>query len=218
MRTVYAFDLDDTLYREMDYVHSGYRTVAQAIAQATGADADTIFHTICTNRPLGFEAALMAVKDFPGADTYSVDDLVEIYRAHRPDIALYHGARSTLEALKARGATLALITDGSTRHQRAKIEALGIADLFDSILISQETGGDKTTDIPWQTVETLYGPARRYYIGDNLSKDFRLPNLRGWHTVMLRDRRGLNVFPQRPADWPPQNRPHTTIDNLESLL
>ncbi len=219
MRTVYAFDLDDTLYREMEYVHSGYRAVARALACNTGADADALFRIISTNRPLGFEAALGAVEGMPGADRFSVASMVAFYRAHEPDIRLFQGAGATLRRLKEAGAVLVLITDGSTRHQRAKIRALGLDCFFapDDILISGETGGDKTTVIPWALVERKYSPCRRIYVGDNLSKDFHIPNLRGWHTVMLRDRAGENVFPQHPSGWPSEYRPRTIVDSLVEL-
>lgn len=214
-----AFDLDDTLYKEMTYVASGYRTVAKALADATGADAGMLFDTIAANRPLGFEAALDAVKGLPGADTYTVADMIELYRAHTPDITLHGTALETLERLSAQGHTLALITDGSTRHQRAKIKALGLERFFapDNILISEETGGDKTTEVPWKIIENRFPGMRLAYVGDNLFKDFRLPNMRGWHTVMLRDTDGANVFPQDIAAWPPENRPHTTVDTLSML-
>ncbi len=216
---VVAFDLDDTLYKEMEYVASGYRTVARALADATGGDAAELFRIISANRPLGFEAALDAVAGKPGAERYSVDDLVEIYRAHKPDIVLGEDAENTLTALKERGDRLVLITDGSTRHQRAKIAALGLDRFFapEDILISQETGGDKTTLVPWAIVENRYPGCRLTYVGDNLSKDFRLPNLRGWRTVMLRDVDGLNVFPQAPLDWPAEYRPQTTVDTLACI-
>lgn len=219
-RRVVAFDLDDTLYKELDYVASGYRTVARALADATGADAGRLFDIISANRPLGFEAALEAVEGMPGAKCFDVGGMVEIYRAHTPDIALWGDAGAALTALKGRGCRLVLITDGSTRHQRAKIRALGLDRFFkpEDILISEETGGDKTTAVPWELVEKRYPGYRLTYVGDNLSKDFRHPNMRGWHTVMLRDTGCRNVFPQRPCDWPAENRPRTSVDTLLNLV
>lgn len=210
---VYAFDLDDTLYKEMDFVASGYRAVAAVLATETGVPQKDIETMIMQRRPRGFEFAIEATKS-----KHSVDELVEIYRSHRPNIIPETDALPTLEALKAAGAALVLITDGSTRHQRSKIKALGIEKFFDMILVSEETGGDKTTEIPWQMVETHFGALRRFYIADNMAKDFHLPNLRGWHTIMLRDRRHRNVFPQQPLNHKPEYRPQTTIDRLGDLF
>lgn len=221
-RHVVAFDLDDTLYTEMDYVRSGYRTVANALSEASGVDARELFNLILANRPLGFEAALERIKGTPAQGMFTIESMVEMYRAHTPDIQLRPGAHETLEALRRRGAGLVLITDGSTRHQRAKIKALGLEEFFapEAILISEETGGDKTSIVPWQLTEERFGvPGTLFtYVGDNLSKDFLLPNMRGWQTVMLRDCTSSNVFPQHPSAWPATNRPQLTIDNLSTLI
>lgn len=222
MAAVVAFDLDDTLFSEWEYVRSGYRAVAREIAKTTGADAATLARMMMEHRPLGFEAVLDYIKDMPGADRFSVDSMVETYRAHTPLIPLRPGAREMLTTLKDQGATLVLITDGSTRHQRAKFHALGLDGLFapEAILISEETGGDKRTPVPWALTRRLFGrPGTHFfYVGDNLSKDFRLANMAGWTTIMLRDAAGTNVFPQRPADWPAINRPSFTIDNLSEII
>lgn len=224
MATV-CFDLDDTLYCEMDFVRSGYRAVASLLAADSGAaDADSYFQIIFSRRPRGFEAAadvLYPMLNDGRRCPYTIDDLIEHYRGHTPQISLSAGVAGTLCGLAAAGHRLMLVTDGSTRHQRSKIRALGLERFFApaDILISEETGGDKTTAVPWSAVERLCGRnGRRWYVGDNMSKDFRLPNMRGWDTVMLLDTRRQNVFAQQPLQWPPQNRPRHTIVSPESLL
>lgn len=221
MPAVVAFDLDDTLFSEWDYIRSGYRAVAKAVADATGADADELARIMTTYRPKGFEAVLHETAWLPGADRFTVEGMIEMYRAHTPEIGLRHDARETLETLRNAGASLILITDGSTRHQRTKLKALGLEEFFtgDRILVSEETGGDKTTDVPWRLVRERFGSpgTRFFYVGDNLSKDFRLPNLAGWTTIMLRDTENNNVFPQEPRVWPAENRPQYTIDSLSNL-
>ena len=148
--------------------------------------------------------------------------MIELYRAHRPDIRLAPNVMATLEELRRRAVDLALISDGSTRHQRAKIEALGLSEFFapEAILISEETGGDKHTDIPWQRAEQLFGTDGRrfFYVGDNIAKDFRRPRMRGWHTVMLLNTANTNVFPQQPRDWPAECLPDTTLTDIADLL
>lgn len=218
---VFAFDLDDTLFTEMDFVRSGYRVVAGELERSSSLDADTYYNGICARRPVGFEWALEQYRLHHGLDPHmSVDKMIEIYRAHTPHIGLRPGAREVLEAMKRAGHSMVLITDGSTRHQRSKIKALDIERYFDDILISEEVGGDKTTDMPWSRVEERFrAPGQRFvYIGDNMSKDFRQPGLRGWRTVMMRDSGGVNVFPQRIADHPAEYRPQTVADEYSTLL
>lgn len=220
MPALVAFDLDDTLYKEMDYVASGYRTVAAALAESSGADARKLYEIIASNRPLGFEAA---IDYLDGNSPLCVDDMIEIYRAHEPDIKLSAVTAGVLAELKQRGHRLLLITDGSPRHQGAKIRALGLNRFFapDDILISQVTGGDKFTSVPTDIADRKAreaGISRRFYVGDNLSKDFLWPNRRGWTSVMLLDTEGRNVFPQNVASAQPGFRPKLIIDNLQSLL
>ncbi|MDE6206819.1 MAG: HAD hydrolase-like protein, partial [Muribaculaceae bacterium] len=157
MATV-CFDLDDTLYREWDFVASGYRSVAALLAaDSDPADAARYLELISARRPVGFEAAIDEL--YPAINgrpcPYTVDALIEHYRAHTPDISLRPGVADMLCAIADAGHRLMLITDGSTRHQRSKIRALGLTRFFapDDILISAETGGDKTTTVPWAAVE-----------------------------------------------------------------
>lgn len=218
---VFAFDLDDTLYTEMDFVHSGYRAVASVLAGSSGVEAGEYYDGICRYRPVGFEWALEHYLAHGGYDTgLDVDAMIEIYRGHEPQIELRPGVRDVLCRLREAGHKLVLVTDGSTRHQRSKIRALDIVDYFDGILISEETGGDKTTSVPWTRVEQDFGaPGERFvYVGDNLSKDFRLPGLRGWTTVMSLDRDGVNVFGQHMDVWPPEYLPKVVMTDFNMLL
>ncbi|MDE6853771.1 MAG: HAD family hydrolase [Muribaculaceae bacterium] len=215
------FDLDDTLYKERLFVASAYRAVAAYMAGITGADPIALARIIAEHRPKGFEAAIQAQSGLPGVGRIHIDDLVYIYRSHIPDITLDSEVADTLHALRNRGHRLGIITDGTVLTQSSKIRALGLNTLIspDDIWISESTGGDKTTTLPWEAAEARFHNERlRVYVGDNLSKDFRLPNTRGWHTVMLRDPHGVNVFPQRPCEWPHEYRPHTTVDTISALL
>ena len=55
---VYAFDLDDTLYTEMDFVRSGYRAVARELAAGSTLGSEAYYEGILPRRPIGFEWAL----------------------------------------------------------------------------------------------------------------------------------------------------------------
>lgn len=216
-----AFDLDDTLYKERDFLRSGHRVLARTLADATGANAEELFTLISGNHPRGIEAAL-AMLAAKGLDIpFTVEALVEIYRNHTPDIQLSDGAEALLTRLKGAGHRLALITDGSSRHQRGKIAALGLDRFFgpDSIFISGETGGDKHTPLPFRLAEERFGASvsRMYYVGDNLAKDFVHPNLRGWTSVMLLDTAGVNVFPQHIGAWPAVHRPRVIVSGFDCL-
>ena len=222
-----VFDLDDTLYKERDFVASGYRAVARRVAEALpGADADMIFNamaagphgmSITTAHELASAAAALS-----GAEAPSEKELVEVYSYHRPQIALDSDARRALEALKAGGARLALITDGPSRRQWNKVEALGLFEFIprEAVVVSDDFGADKHSPVPFLEVERRFpqrGP--RFYVGDNIEKDYLHPNLMGWTSVMLRDTTGRDVFPQQiSGDIPGRYRPRAVIGSLTELL
>ncbi len=88
---------------------------------------------------------------------------------------LYPGAREALETLR-RHASLAMITNGISEIQRTRIERLGIADLFETIVVSSEVGASKPNATIFDiTFEQLGNPQKRtaVIIGDSLSSDIR---------------------------------------------
>lgn len=214
-----VFDLDDTLYKERDFLRSGHRVLARVLSEATGADAEELFGIISGNHPRGIEAAIALLAERGCKVPYTVDELVEIYRNHKPDIQLSEGVAELLSELKARGHKLALITDGSGRCQREKFEALGLGAYIapDAVFISGETGSDKHTPVPFVMAERL-SQSRRYYVGDNPAKDFIHPNLRGWTSVMLLDMEGRNVMPRNPSQFPAPNRPAIAVTEIKKIL
>ncbi len=88
---------------------------------------------------------------------------------------LYPGAVEVLEQL-AQVASLALVTNGLSEVQRARIERHRLDDLFDAIVISAEVGHSKPgREIFDLTFERLGQPSRRsaLMVGDSLSSDIR---------------------------------------------
>ena len=130
-----AFDLDDTLYPEWEFVHSGFMAVAQHLADLGVIDAESFFNTAAGLFAAGargtiFDLALerLAVV-FPAA---RIEELVRVYREHPPQIRPFAGSPELLKLLKAKGVILALISDGPWETQQNKLRALGSGSLFRS--------------------------------------------------------------------------------------
>lgn len=222
MSVLIAFDLDDTLYKEQDYVRSGLRAVAREAAGISGLPVEELAAMMLAapNGHDAFEALESRLKGHSGEELFPIWRMVATYRNHKPELQPDPAVNEILSRLKQRGYTLSLITDGNPVRQHAKISALGLARFFDrdNIIVSADTGADKTTPLPFVQAENLAPGSRRIYVGDNPAKDFHWPNLRGWHSVMLRDGLGLNIYPQRPDLVAPQYRAATTIGSLSQLL
>lgn len=213
-----AFDLDDTLYKERDYLLSAFRRIARIIGERhPSQDPVRLYNRMRrASDPFGsLQAALPS--DWPESD---ISWMVHVYRTHLPDIRLPADARGTLDTLSRRGHTLALITDGRSVTQRHKIEALGLSRWIDDALVSvsEEIGADKRERAPFERMERLTpGHDIRVYVADNPDKDFRWPKALGWRTVCLRDN-GRNIHGGHPGDCDPEYRPDSVIDTLAELL
>lgn len=214
---VICFDLDDTLYKEIEYLKSAYREIALWAAQGDRWLASDLLSLMTQTYRRGgnaFRKLNEVMKtDIPVA-TY-----LQMYRSHRPELHLAPEVKETLEELKAAGCTLALITDGRSLQQRNKIAALEldrwIAD--GDILISEETGSEKPAEDNYRRLMERHPDADWFvYVGDNLGKDFVAPNRLGWTTICLEDN-GENIHPQKFAAHALPYQPHYRIASLDEL-
>ena len=215
-----VFDLDDTLFPEREFVRSGFAAVGawmQAERGVAGFGAAAWRRFEAGERKRAFDEALaeLEVASEPGL----VEQLVSIYRGHRPQIALFPEAVEVLDTLRGRY-RLGLITDGYAATQRQKIAALEIEPLFAKIVVTDELGREnwKPSRGPFLAVmEALgCGGGECVYVGDNPTKDFVAPNELGWLTVRVGREGGEHVAV--PLDqFPPGHRPQHTIDSLLRL-
>lgn len=176
--TVICFDLDDTLYKEIDYLKSAYREIAEYVGHPEAAGQMLEWYQTGEN-------AFKKLIESYGL-TVSIADLLKIYREHYPDIHLNEGVKDFLVRLKEDGAKIGLISDGRSLTQRNKIKALGLEGFFDIVIVSEEFGSEKPCLRNYETVMEKY-PERKVfvYVGDNTAKDFWAPNQLGWRTVCL---------------------------------
>lgn len=184
-----VFDLDDTLYAEADFVRSGFRAVDHWLERHEGVRgfaAAAVRHFDAGLRGRIFDAALADLQMPSPAER--VAQLVEVYRAHTPEISLSPDVEQLLGALASRH-HLALLTDGYARVQRNKIAALGLARWIGCLVVTDELGREcwKPHPAGFERIMTHFGgePAGFLYVGDNPRKDFLAPKRLGWRTVRL---------------------------------
>jgi putative hydrolase of the HAD superfamily len=208
--SIVVFDLDDTLYKEIDYVISAYRAISLSL--------ENVLHKDISGELLGWylqghDAFALAKSMYDLS--ISVEQMIEIYRFHSPSVSLAPGALALLTQLKTAKLPLGLLTDGRSKSQRAKINALGIVDFFDAIVISEEFGSSKPDARNYQYFERQF-PERLYiYVGDNYSKDFVTPNLRRWTTIGVQDD-GRNIH-KMPPNLPSSYLPTCSVKSLMDI-
>lgn len=220
MITTVIFDLDDTLFDEIDFCRSGFRAAARHLATLSDRhSADVIFDVIWKCFITGdcgstFDLAL-AELGIPGEPSL-IHALVEIYRTHAPRLTLPPESREVLDELKDRY-TLGLLTDGFLPTQRLKVQALGIEHYFQAVMYTEELGREhwKPSPLGFQRLlEALDArPDQAVYVADNETKDFIAPNRLGLLTVQLLRPHGLYRQPSPLPDAAPKRR----IDKLGKL-
>lgn len=195
-KKVVVFDLDDTLYKEIDFLKSAYRHIASLVSNAN-APEEAVYELMLNTYQTGGNAFEETVRQF-GFRLYSVQWMLCVYRHHKPKITLDENTWQTLEQLKANGVTMGIISDGRLQQQWNKIEALELMKFVDkkNIVINDIEDRFKPDRRSFRFFMDKFGKEADYwYIGDNTAKDFVAPNSLGWTTVCLLDD-GRNIHRQ----------------------
>ncbi len=220
MITTVIFDLDDTLFDEIDFCRSGFQAAARHIATLSDAySTEHIFAVLWDSFITGdcgstFNVALTELGI--SYDAKVIHNLVEIYRTHLPTISLPPESRTTLDELRDKY-TLALLTDGFLPTQRLKVQALGIEHYFKAIIYTEELGREYWKPSPRsfeKLMETLRArPEQTVYVADNETKDFIAPNRLGLVTIQILRPSGLYRQPSALPDAAPRLK----IDRIDTL-
>ena len=187
---VIVFDLDDTLYKELQFLQSAYRSISRMLAPEIGHEIYGEMTLLYDQNKNVFDI-IKAKYDFQK----TIGELVDHYRTHTPDIELPEPSAQLLTQLTEHQMTLGLMTDGRSLTQRNKLRSLGIENVFTEVLISEEFGSEKPALENFLNFETKFSGRSFFFIGDNFEKDFITPNSLGWETIGIRDN-GENIHGQ----------------------
>jgi putative hydrolase of the HAD superfamily len=214
-----VFDLDDTLYPEEDYVHSGFRAVSEWGAEHLEIPASQ-----------GYFELDALFRDGVRGDTFDrwlsghgvdsdgvVSELVRVYREHPPRIEPFTAAPALLERL-GRHYTLGLLSDGYEAVQNAKLDALGLRPAFAAVLITDELGRDAWKPSPrgLQVLMDRLGvpPQEAVYVSDNPAKDFVAARGAGLRSVRVRHDHGIYAA-LRPESA--RHAPDIEVEGLDAV-
>lgn len=188
MEDIFVYDLDDTLYCQKTFVHSGFKAVSTWLEHThfiggflplvkelyEEGKRKNIFNLALETMGLSFDATW-------------IEQMVNIYRTHTPNIALFEDTRALLKEMQG-NYPQAIITDGHVPTQQNKVKTLGVDKLMDFIYYSDTLGEAfrKPSPLPYQKVMEHFGKGKHYYyIGDNPNKDFITAKKLGWSTVRI---------------------------------
>lgn len=184
------FDLDDTLYPEIEYVKSGFKKIAERFKmpelelelwqsfERGGKPIDDVFNA----------RGIINLKD----------EALHVYRFQKPAIRLFDGVEGMLKRLH-KSYKIGIITDGRPEGQHAKIDALCLESKVDEIIITDELGGieyRKPNPAAFILIQKKLGTPfeKMVYVGDNLQKDFHGPKKVGMKSIVLQRINGLYKY------------------------
>ncbi|GGD10360.1 HAD family hydrolase [Hyunsoonleella pacifica] len=206
-----VFDLDDTLYKEIDYLKSAFKSISVKLSEEVGIHSDLVYKNMLSLYYNDKDVFNSILKTY--GSSFSVKDLILLYRNHLPEIRLSEGVLDLLEFLKSRGVYLGLLTDGRSMQQRNKIKVLKLNRFFSEIIISEEFGSSKPDIKNYLYFMNKFSCDEFWYIGDNVKKDFISPNRLRWNTVRLMDN-GVNIHKSKDGNIDQSYFAHYDVENL----
>jgi putative hydrolase of the HAD superfamily len=114
--------------------------------------------------------------------------LADRFTAYRDEqMFVFPGAHDAIDALKARGVKLALVTNGAAETQRAKVERFALAHRFDHIQIEGEHGFGKPEERAYRHAMQVLGvtASETWMIGDNLEWEVEIPQRLGIYAIWM---------------------------------
>jgi len=114
--------------------------------------------------------------------------LADRFTAYRDEqMFVFPGAHEAIDALKARGVKLALVTNGAAEPQRAKVERFALTHRFDHIQIEGEHGFGKPEQRAYlHAMEALGVTAgETWMVGDNLEWEVEVPQRLGIYAIWI---------------------------------
>jgi putative hydrolase of the HAD superfamily len=227
---VLLFDLDDTIVTFDQHSTPAWQQVCEATAAKCGQSAAALYHEIQrvsdaywadperhrrgrldldnTRRRLVREAFANL-----GIDVALATQVADTFIALREEgIDVFPGAKETLMTLS-QTHRLALVTNGESHKQRAKIDRFDLGSLFERIFVEEEVGFGKPDPRIFRHVLAAMRatPEECMMIGDNLSWDIAAPQALGIFSVW-NDHRGKGL----PAGA--TVRPDRIIRSIRELL
>jgi putative hydrolase of the HAD superfamily len=114
--------------------------------------------------------------------------LADRFTAYREEeMFVFPGAHQAIDALKAHGVKLALVTNGAADTQRAKVERFELAHRFDHIQIEGEHGFGKPEERAYLHAMAALGVAahQTWMVGDNLEWEVEVPQRLGIYAIWM---------------------------------
>lgn len=213
---VAMFDLDETLIDRRAalraFLPDQFKRFGEQLEGVTFEAFEATFFALEKEGLVDKQKLYPRLADTLGLDSRCGTLLLSDFQTRYPHFArLSIGALEMLIALRARGLKTAIISNGHSKVQSAKIEITGLKDAVDLVVISEEVGLLKPDPRIFQLAAERLGvaPARCIFVGDNPEADVGGAEASGM----------AGVFYSAGASWPDTLPfPKYSIDTFGEVL
>ena len=187
MRSAVIFDIDNTLYPYDPCNNAGVRVVFELLCHRFGI-SESVYEKVisaakkdvksfnkgtaaCHNRFLYFQRICEYL------DIFSPELVIEMYTlfwsTYFDHMKLFPGAAELLRYLKANGIKIGFCTDLTAHIQFKKIIILGISDIPDAVVTSEECGAEKPSPLMFENIlkKLKVSAEETVMVGDSIEKD-----------------------------------------------
>ncbi len=224
------FDLDDTLHDDTAAYQTAARMVANDVAAVHPIDPAALLSAYISQasafwKKLSVEHLARGITDARAqlwSDALATVDVADSALAERcaTDYTRYRadvlepapGALACVEALRARGCKLGIVTNGFAATHHEKIARLGFTPLFDGLFIADEMGMVKPDPGVFRHACEVLGsvPERTAMVGDRYDRDIVGAKLAGLYTVLI----DVHAIPLPDGGVPPD----AVVANIGEVL
>ncbi len=199
------FDLDDTLHDDTAAYQEAARIVARDVGRHATIDPSALVQAYIVEaqtfwKKLSVEHLSMGITDTRAqlwADALAAVGITDLtlaercatdYTRYRAEVLeLSPGSLECIEALRARGCKLGIVTNGFAATHHDKIARLGLTPLFDALFIADEMGMVKPDPAVFVHACAVLGsiPERTAMVGDRYDRDIVGAKSIGLFTVLI---------------------------------
>ncbi|MBT2655153.1 HAD family hydrolase [Bacillus sp. ISL-18] len=198
----FFFDLDDTLYDQLQPFQAAYHRVFSTITdisilalfKKSREYSDKVFG-LTESGEMSLEKMhqyrmINAFKDFGySISTDEANAFQKEYKDHQYKVSLIPEMKNILHYLNKKDIPIYVTTNGPSRHQRLKLAALNLAEVIpeSNFFISSEVGFAKPRKDFFEYVnrKTNTHPADSYMVGDSFENDIAGADLAGWNSIWI---------------------------------
>lgn len=188
---VIIFDLDDTLFDEIEYVKSGFKYVSNYFSNYYNLNSNSIYDFMIKDLEINGRGKIFdnMLNFFDIYSKKKVIDSIRLYRTHKPNIILPSYSIDILKYLNKKKIPMYIITDGNKIVQSNKIEALKLTKYIKKEFITHRYGikHSKPSTYCFEKIAKLENVNfyEMLYIGDNPNKDFINIKKLGFRTIRI---------------------------------